>query len=81
MNRNYELSRKITKIVINILQKNSDNERYFQNAWKQAIFEILRMHYSKFQIPVVKGLKMNLRIETGKEADSEILGGRKRNRL
>ena len=31
-NRNYELSRKITKIVINILQKNSDNERYLQNA-------------------------------------------------
>ena len=27
-NRNNELSRKITKIVINILQKNLDNERY-----------------------------------------------------
>ena len=27
-----QFPRKITKIVINILQKNSDNERYLQNA-------------------------------------------------
>ena len=44
------------KIVINILQKNSDNERYLQNAWKEAIFEILRLHYLKFQIPPAYGL-------------------------
>ena len=50
------------KIVINILQKISDNERYLQNAWKQAIFEILRLHYLKFQIPVVKGLILPIRI-------------------
>ena len=31
-NRNNELSRKITKIVISILQKNSDNDRYLENA-------------------------------------------------
>ena len=29
-NRNYEFSRKITKIVIKILQENSDNDRYLQ---------------------------------------------------
>ena len=50
------MSRKITKIVINILQKNSDNERYLQNAWKQAIFEILSLYYLKFQIPTACGL-------------------------
>ena len=50
------MSRKITKIVINILQKISDNERYLQNAWKQAVFEILGLHYIKFQIPTAYGL-------------------------
>ena len=47
---------KITKIVINIFQKNSENERYLQNAFKQAIFEILRLHYLRFQIPTAYGL-------------------------
>ena len=52
-NRNYELSQKITKIVKNILQKNSDNERYLQNAQKQAIS---KTGGTKGSIPVVKGL-------------------------
>ena len=43
---------------MNILQKNSHNERYLQNAQKQVIFEILRLHFLKFQIPVVKGLTL-----------------------
>ena len=53
------MSRKITKIVINILQKNSDNEKYFQKSFKQAIFEILRLHNLKFQIPTAYRLKLN----------------------
>ena len=56
----------ITKIVINILQKNSDDERYLQKALKKAIFEnfiiihyfniILILHNLKFQIPTACGL-------------------------
>ena len=30
---------KLPKIAVNILQKNSDNERYLQNAQKQAILK------------------------------------------
>ena len=61
-NRKHELSRKITKIVINILQNNSDNERYLQNALKQAIFKILRLHYLKFQMPTAYGLILTRRL-------------------
>ena len=42
--------------------ENSDNERYLQNAWKQAVFEILRLYHLKFQIPTAYGLNhMNLK--------------------
>ena len=53
------MSRKITKlrIVINKLEKNSDNERYLKNAQKQAIFKILRLRYLKFQILTAYGLR------------------------
>ena len=40
-----------------MLQKNSDNKRYLQNIQKQAIFEVLRLHYLKFQIPTAYGLE------------------------
>ena len=40
-----------TKIVIT-----NCHERYLLNAQKQAIFEILMLHYLKFQIPTAYGL-------------------------
>ena len=43
-------------MVYNILQKNSDNWKIFAKCLKQAIFEILRLHYLKFQIPTAYAL-------------------------
>ena len=53
---NFEFSRKITKIVIYVLQQNSDDERSSQKAEKLADFDLLRLQYFKFQIPTAWGL-------------------------
>ena len=55
--KNYENCHKYS------LKKISDNERYLQNAYKQAIFQILRLHYLKFQIPTAYGLRLLKKIK------------------
>ena len=48
---------KITSIVIEGFQQNSDHERYLKIAYKLANIEFSRFLHTKFQIPTAWGLR------------------------
>ena len=48
---NNHFPKKIPKILIYVLQLNSNDERCFRKAKKPANLEFIRFHHFKFQIP------------------------------